>query len=58
MGDLGRPEDIADAIFFLASPDASYVSGTTLYVDGGWTSFGNAGFASDLSDTDTLEAAE
>ena len=47
MGDFGRPEDIADAAFFLASDDASYVNGSILYVDGGWTSFGNAGFASD-----------
>jgi NAD(P)-dependent dehydrogenase (short-subunit alcohol dehydrogenase family) len=50
MGELGRPEDIADAAFFLASADASYVNGSILYVDGGWTSFGNAGFASDLAD--------
>ena len=58
MGDLGRPDDIADAAFFLASADASYINGSILYVDGGWTSFGNAGFASDLADQDTLEAAE
>jgi NAD(P)-dependent dehydrogenase (short-subunit alcohol dehydrogenase family) len=58
MGDLGRPKDIADAAFFLASPDASYINGSILYVDGGWTSFGNAGFASDLDDTETAEAAE
>lgn len=58
MGDLGRPEDIADATFFLASDRASYISGSILYVDGGWTSFGNAGFASDLSDDTVSEAAE
>lgn len=50
MGDLGRPDDIANAAFFLASADASYVNGSVLYVDGGWTSFGNAGFASELHD--------
>lgn len=50
MGDLGRPDDIADAAFFLASSDASYVNGSILYVDGGWTSFGNAGFASEIPD--------
>ncbi|MBW8640690.1 SDR family oxidoreductase [Hoeflea sp. WL0058] len=47
MGDFGRPEDVADAAWFLASPSASYVNGGILYVDGGWTSFGNAGNASD-----------
>lgn len=49
MGDLGRPDDIAEAAVFLASPAASYVSGAILYVDGGWTSFGAAGDAFDLS---------
>jgi NAD(P)-dependent dehydrogenase (short-subunit alcohol dehydrogenase family) len=58
MGDLGKSEDIADAAFFLASADASYVNGSILYVDGGWTSFGNAGFASDLDGNQTAEAAE
>jgi NAD(P)-dependent dehydrogenase (short-subunit alcohol dehydrogenase family) len=33
---LGRPEDVARAILFLASDDASFVTGTTLMVDGGW----------------------
>ena len=46
MGDFGRPEDIADAIAFLASDAASYIAGATLFVDGGWTSFGAAGDAS------------
>ena len=56
MGDLGRPGDIADAAFFLASADASYINGSILYVDGGWTSFGNAGFASGTGDEETAEA--
>lgn len=34
---LGRPEDIAAAIAFLASPDAAFVNGHTLVVDGGWS---------------------
>lgn len=46
LGDMGRPDDIANAVFFAASPAASYVNGSILYVDGGWTSFGNAGDAS------------
>jgi NAD(P)-dependent dehydrogenase (short-subunit alcohol dehydrogenase family) len=50
MGDMGRPDDIADAVLFMASPAASYVSGSILYVDGGWTAFGNAGPASDPED--------
>lgn len=35
MGRLGRPEEIAAAIAFLASEDASFVTGATLCVDGG-----------------------
>lgn len=50
LGDMGKPEDIADAAFFLASSQATYVNGATLYVDGGWTSFGDAGFASDFGE--------
>jgi NAD(P)-dependent dehydrogenase (short-subunit alcohol dehydrogenase family) len=37
MGRLGRPEEIAGMIAFLASDDASYVTGAEFYVDGGWT---------------------
>jgi glucose 1-dehydrogenase len=33
---VGVPEDVADVIAFLASEDARYVSGQTLFVDGGW----------------------
>ncbi len=32
---LGTPEDVAAAVRFLASDDAAYVTGTTLFVDGG-----------------------
>jgi 3-oxoacyl-[acyl-carrier protein] reductase len=32
---LGSPEDVAAAVRYLASDDAGYVTGTTLYVDGG-----------------------
>jgi 3-oxoacyl-[acyl-carrier protein] reductase len=36
LGRYGKPEEIAGAVVFLAGPDASYVTGTTLTVDGGW----------------------
>jgi 3-oxoacyl-[acyl-carrier protein] reductase len=37
-GRLGRPSDIAEAVAFLASEAADYVTGQVLYVDGGMTS--------------------
>lgn len=37
QGRLGRPEEVAKAVLFLASEDASFVNGTTLLVDGGYT---------------------
>ena len=35
LGRMGEPEDVAHAIFFLASPKAAYITGTTLPVTGG-----------------------
>lgn len=37
LGRLGQPDDIASAAIFLASARASFITGTTLYVDGGRT---------------------
>jgi len=37
IGRWGEADEIAGAILFLASKDASFVTGTTLLVDGGWT---------------------
>lgn len=37
LGRLGEPDDIAQAIAFLASPAASWITGQTLAVDGGYT---------------------
>ena len=33
---MGKPEEVSAAVVFLASAEASYVTGSTLYVDGGW----------------------
>jgi glucose 1-dehydrogenase len=38
-GRFGKPEEIASAVAWLASPDAEYVTGTTLFVDGGMTAY-------------------
>lgn len=35
LGRLGRPDDIAEAVAFLASPKAAYITGETLHVNGG-----------------------
>ncbi len=35
LGRLGQPEDIANAVAFLAGPQAAYITGTTLHVNGG-----------------------
>ena len=44
LGRFGQPRDIADAVLFLASGEAAYVTGQMLVIDGGQT----LGIAGDL----------
>jgi NAD(P)-dependent dehydrogenase (short-subunit alcohol dehydrogenase family) len=37
LGRIGKPEDVAGPVVFLASPAASLITGETILVDGGWT---------------------
>jgi glucose 1-dehydrogenase len=39
FGRLGEPDDVARAVAFLASDDATYISGVNLMVDGGWMAY-------------------
>jgi 3-oxoacyl-[acyl-carrier protein] reductase len=40
LGRLAQPADVADAVFFLLSNKASFITGHSLYVDGGWLAYG------------------
>jgi NAD(P)-dependent dehydrogenase (short-subunit alcohol dehydrogenase family) len=40
LGRLAQPADVADAISFLLSEQAGFITGHSLYVDGGWLAYG------------------
>jgi 3-oxoacyl-[acyl-carrier protein] reductase len=40
LGRLAQPADVADAVSFLLSDQASFITGQSVYVDGGWLAYG------------------
>jgi NAD(P)-dependent dehydrogenase (short-subunit alcohol dehydrogenase family) len=38
LGRFGQPEDIANAVLYLASPASDYLTGEVIVIDGGWLS--------------------
>ncbi len=40
MGRMAEPDDVADAVAFLMSDQARFITGQSLYVDGGWLAYG------------------
>ena len=50
MGALLSPDDVANAMLFLASPLARMITGTVVTVDGGYTAFGSPNDAAIVDD--------
>jgi NAD(P)-dependent dehydrogenase (short-subunit alcohol dehydrogenase family) len=40
LGRIGEPEEVAEAVIFLCSDHASFITGTDLAVDGGYSAMG------------------
>jgi 3-oxoacyl-[acyl-carrier protein] reductase len=40
LGRFGTVGDVAKVVLFLCSPDACYMTGSTILVDGGWVAYG------------------
>jgi 3-oxoacyl-[acyl-carrier protein] reductase len=40
LGRLAQPADVAGAVAFLLSDEAGFITGHSLYVDGGWLAYG------------------
>ncbi|MBN0042631.1 SDR family oxidoreductase [Streptomyces actuosus] len=51
LGRVGEPEDVAAAVAFLASRDAAWITGASLYVDGGITAIDTGFRAAVVPDT-------
>jgi len=54
----GTPQDMAAAALFLASDDAGYISGSNLFVDGGWATTGYPNLQPFLAALDTRHTSQ